>query len=135
MPTVTLPLVPVDAPKSLVAGAAAGLPVLAVYLWRGFSLASFGEEPGLTLLRQGFMLAGALVVGGVPAALYVRYGTVTPAVVATILLVPTLLERNPPETPAFGLLLLFWPVCLAVYLALAGVEYALRHDGPGVGVW
>lgn len=131
----SLPFGSVDTPESLLAGAAAGLPVLAVYLWRGFSLASFGDEPGLTLLRQGFLVVGALVVGGVPAALYVRYGTVTPAVVATILLVPTLLERNPPETPAFGLLLLFWPVCLAVYLALAGVEYALRHDGSVVGLW
>jgi|GEM_PF-1011421 len=135
MARVSLPFVPTTVPRTVVAGLLAGLPVVAVYLWRGFSLASFGEEPALTLLRQGFMLVGSAAVAGVPVALYVRYGTVSPLVVASVLLVPTLLERSPPETPAFGLLLLFWPVCVAVYLAVAGVEYTLRHDGSVAGLW
>ena len=135
MSSVSLPSVPTSLPRGVVAGVVAGLPVLAVYLWRGFSLAAFGEEPAATLLRQGFMLVGSVAVAGVPVALYVRYGTVSPLVVAGVLLVPTLLERNPPETPAFGLLLFFWPVCVAVYLAVAGVEYALRHEGSVAGLW
>ncbi len=135
MTRVSLPFVSAAVPRSLLAGLLAGLPVVAVYLWRGFSLASFGEEPGLTLLRQGFMLVGSMVVGGVPVALYVRYGTVSPLVVAGVLLVPTLLERNPPETPAFGLLVFLWPACLVAYLAVAGVEYALRADGAVGGLW
>ena len=127
MTRVSLPFVSAAVPRSLAAGVLAGLPVVAVYLWRGFSLASFGEEPGLTLLRQGYMVVGAFAVAGVPAALSVRYGLVSPAVLAGLLLVPTLLERNAPETPAFGLLLLFWPVCLVLYATVGSVEYGLRR--------
>ncbi|MEZ3144508.1 hypothetical protein [Halobaculum sp. MBLA0143] len=135
MARVSLPSVQFGLPRGVVAGLLAGLPVLAVYLRRGFSLAAFGEEPAATLLRQGFVLVGSMAVAGVPVALYVRYGTVSPLVVAGVLLVPTLFERNPPETPAFGLLLFFWPMCVAVYLAVAGVEYALRHEGSVAGLW
>lgn len=126
-----IPLVSTDLPTDLVAGAVAGLPVLLIYLYRAVSLSSFSEAPIVTALLQSYMLLGSVVVAGAPVTLYVRFGTVTPLGVGGLLLVPALIEQNPGEIPAFGLLVFVWPICLGVYLGFAVIESLLRERGLG----
>jgi hypothetical protein len=114
-------------PRSIAAGGIVGLTLLAVFLWE-FGTGVTTDDLGYAIALKAILTLGPVVLAGAPVVLFVRYGTVTPVIIGVLLVVAALISGGSGETPLFVLLVAGWPYCLAVYLALAGGEYALRHQ-------
>ena len=117
-----------DVRPGVSAGILAGLPVLAVVLYRYDDPSSIVRSPGILV---GFLLVGvvgSLVVTGVPAALFVRYRLVTPVLAAGAVLCFWLLLAQGGDAPGVMFVVVPWPLYLGLYAVLAVVEYAIRYD-------
>ena len=115
-------------PRSLLAGAVAGLALLAVFVWQ-YGTGVTTDDLGHAVVLKAIVTLGPVVLAGAPVVLLVRYGTVTPVAVGGLLVGAALLENNTSEgLPLFTLLVVGWPYCLALYLTLAGGEYTLRQQ-------
>lgn len=73
----------------------------------------------------GIYLLGGVVTVGVPTALYLRFGVVSPLVVLGGVAVALGLAEDG-DAPASLFLLALWPAYLVAYLVVAGLEHWVR---------
>lgn len=90
------------------------------------------DDPSITLFSV-YVICGALLLGAVPAVLFVHRRLVTPGVtVGTIALVALLSSSPGPESARaagpsnFAFYFIWWLAPLAIALVVGGVEHLLR---------
>jgi hypothetical protein len=115
---------PASIPKTLLAGLLATLPTLLGLVFVRDTV--FTHPPGDAAVSVALLTVRAAVVTGVPVALYVRYGTVTPAVVAGVILLLRTVAANP-EASFFHESLILSAHYLGVYVVFGGVEFVLKN--------
>ena len=114
---------PASVPKTLLAGLLAALPTLLglVFVRDGV----LAQLPGDAAVSVAWLALRAAVVTGVPVALYVRYGTVSPVAVAGVALVLRTVAANP-GAGFFHESLILSAHYLGLSVVCGGVEYIWR---------